>query len=180
MMRRLYLIFTSLFFLTLAVQAQPGVSVLYPLPGNVFNNQPLPGDTSHINSRWSFSKYAGFSAGYGFPYGSTSVSVPLGMQMNYRINKNVYAFTGVTVAPTYYTFRNSFVQSDKYLNSPAFLNTTGFGVFSGVYGGLMYVNDDRTFSISGSIGIETGSFPAYIPPDSRFQQNTAPDRKKYR
>jgi len=179
-MRRLYLILTLIFCLSQGINAQPCVGVFYPLPGNAFYTHPLPGDTSHINNRWSFSKYAGFSAGYGYPYGGMSVSVPLGMQMNYRINNNLYAFGGVSVAPTYYTFRNNFVQSDKYMSTPYNHNATAFGVFSGVYGGLMYVNDDRTFSISGSIGIETGNFPTYVPPDSRFQQNSSPERKKFR
>ena len=138
-MRRLYLIFTSLFFMTLAVQAQPGVSVLYPLPGNVFNNHPLPGDTSHINSRWSFSKYAGFSAGYGYPYGSTSVSVPLGMQMNYRVNKNLYAFAGVTVA--YWAeaagnpiFKGLPVAEAGNMHSPIFVNVSEKEAEVGVFG----------------------------------------------
>jgi hypothetical protein len=40
-------------------------------------------------------------------------------------------------------------------------NPYGFGLNSRVDIGLMYINDARTFSISGSIGVERGTYPVY-------------------
>jgi hypothetical protein len=36
-----------------------------------------------------------------------------------------------------------------------------FGLNARVEGGLIYTNDAKTFSISGSVGIEKGSYPVY-------------------
>ncbi|RYY17728.1 MAG: hypothetical protein EOO04_25030 [Chitinophagaceae bacterium] len=39
-----------------------------------------------------------------------------------------------------------------------------FGVFSRAEAGLMYINDERTFSISGSIGVSNYNYPSFGHP----------------
>jgi len=43
------------------------------------------------------------------------------------------------------------------------VNPYSFGINSRVDIGLMYINDARTFSISGSIGVERAAYPVYYP-----------------
>ena len=59
-----------------------------------------------------------------------------------------------------------------YKMNPGFtqFSSKGFGMSSRVEGGLMYVNDERTFSISGSIAVERNSYPFY--PSNRPNTNT--------
>lgn len=133
-----------------------------PLPGNnPFN------DSSHVNQKWYFSKYAGFSAGYTFfnGGGGTVISAPIGLQLNHPLNNNLVAFAGISAAPSFYNFSNPFASPFTNQSYPGRYqaNSYGFGMNSRVEMGLMYINDARTFSISGSIGIERSSYP-YFPP----------------
>jgi len=91
------------------------------------------------------------------------VSAPIGLQINRRLTNNLFAFAGVSVAPTYFSTNSSFNNEGMYKMNPGFtqFSSKGFGMYSRVEGGLMYVNDERTFSISGSIGIESSSYPFY-------------------
>jgi hypothetical protein len=41
------------------------------------------------------------------------------------------------------------------------INPNAFGMYTKFEAGLMYVNDARTFSISGSIGVSKTNFPYY-------------------
>jgi hypothetical protein len=42
-------------------------------------------------------------------------------------------------------------------------NANNFDINPAVYMGLMYTNDERTFSISGSIGVSRSSYNGYSP-----------------
>ena len=135
-------------------------------PG-VFNNgfnHPILSCDSGVHSKWSFSKQAGVSMGYSFFRGGNAsfVSVPLGIKLNRRLTNNLYAFTGVSVAPSYINFNSAFIPtgSDK-TNGSFFTKGNTLGLSSRVELGLMYVNDAKTFSISGSIGMERNSVPVY-------------------
>ena len=89
-------------------------------------------------------------------------SSPVGLQLNRRLNNNLYAFAGVSAAPAYINFNNAFLNTDiNKTNSNNFSKANNFGMYSRAEIGLMYVNDAKTFSISGSIGIEKTNYPSY-------------------
>jgi hypothetical protein len=131
-------------------------------------NYPLPS-----GQKWQFSHYASLSAGYTFyggshalfPGGASYFSAPVGLQLSRELNKNLYAFTGISAAPTFFNFNRLYTQPinnssypGSYLSRPY-----GVGLNSRVEMGLMYVNDAKTFSISGSVGVERGTYPVYAP-----------------
>ena len=99
------------------------------------------------------------------------ISAPIGLQINRRLTNNLFAFAGVSVAPTYFSTNRSFSNESMYKMNPGFtqFSSKGFGMYSRAEAGLMYVNDERTFSISGSIGIERSSYPVY----PSYRTNTA-------
>jgi len=142
----------------------PGGSIGYtqwlPLPG--FH---LSGDSTQMNQKWYFSKYAGISAGFGFfnAGSSTYISAPVGLQLNHPLNNNLIAFAGISAAPTFFSFSHSFTDPtlNKYYPGSYLPNTYSFGMNSRVEMGLMYINDAKTFSISGSIGVERSSYPIF-------------------
>jgi hypothetical protein len=162
-MRSVLLIVLSVCFLSTRAQT------VLPMGGltymNPFHTYSMPGDSTHFNQKWYVSSYAGISAGYGFinGYGTMMLSVPVGLQLNHPLNNNLIAFAGVNVAPSLFSFNRSFMTQTMNPSYPGSTipNAYGFDVNSGVQLGLMYVNDARTFSISGSIGVERSSFPVY-------------------
>lgn len=115
------------------------------------------------NKKWSLTKYSGISTTFSFFKGgnATIVSAPIGLQLNRKLNDNLYAFANVSVAPAYINFNSSFINTgfNKANQSNGFYRPNSFGVYSSASLGLMYVNDAKTFSISGSIGIEKSSYP---------------------
>jgi hypothetical protein len=173
------ILFTLLLLSTLSLRAQstlPQGGLNYT-PANPFTSYPALGSYNISPKKWSLSKYAGMSASYGFFNGgsATVFSTPVGLQVNRRINNNVYAFAGVAAAPAFYNFNSSFINSDinKYNTGINRYGTSNFGMYSKFETGLMYINDDRTFSISGSIGVYKSNYPAYpyavYPPAQRQQ-----------
>src|SRR6202012_474139 len=98
--------------------------------------------------KWHLTNYASLSAGTIFSSrgGATYLSVPFGLQLTRPLTNNLYAFTGISAAPTV-------LSANRFLAAPG-PNTYNFGVNARVEGGFMYVNDARTFSISGSVGVE--------------------------
>jgi hypothetical protein len=130
--------------------------------------QPFPAynrinDSTHLNQKWYFTKYAAVNAGFGFYNGgsSTFMSVPVGVQINHPLNNNLIAFAGISAAPVFFT--NSFMNPiyNKSYPGPYQVNPYNFGMNSRIEMGLMYINDAKTFSISGSIGVERGYYPGY-------------------
>ena len=104
--------------------------------------------------------YASFSAGFVFLNGGISyVSAPLGVAVVRPLNNNLAAFSSLSVAPTFFSM------SRLYSTPAASLPFSGneFGFSTRLEGGLMYTNDARTFSISGSVSVERGSYPVYAP-----------------
>ena len=117
---------------------------------------------STSNKKWFLTHYTGLSAGFSFFRGgsATIVSAPIGIQLTRKLNDNLYAFAGVSVVPAYVNFNNTFLSSNtKGFQTNNFLKTNSFNLYSRAELGLMYVNDAKTFSISGSIGIERTSYP---------------------
>lgn len=127
-----------------------------------FANNIHPQD-SLSNKKWSFTKYSGISTTFSFFKGgnATVVSAPIGLQLNRKLNNNLYAFANVSVAPAYINFNSSFINTDfnKANQTNGFYKANSLGIYSSASLGLMYVNDAKTFSISGSIGIEKSSYP---------------------
>jgi hypothetical protein len=146
------------------LQAQrffPGSFIDNSYRGSFANN--FNRNDSAAKKKWSFSKYTGISTSFTFFKGgnATVVSAPIGLQLNRRLNNNLYAFAGVSVAPSYINFNQSFMTSDfskTGQNSP-FFKSANLGIYSRAELGLQYVNDEKTFSISGSIGVERSSYP---------------------
>jgi len=159
------ILFAAILLSAVAVKAQAPLTF-----GAMNGTQPY---FSHFNQvadsgahkkKWFFTKYAALSTGFMvFNGGSgTFVSAPVGLQLNRQLNNNVYAFAGVSVAPTYFNFNSSFYQPGIN-KSNSFLNGNRFDVNPSAYVGLMYINNDKSFSISGSIGVSRRSYNGYSP-----------------
>lgn len=133
-------------------------------------------DTSHIQKKWFLTNSVGFSTGFMGYYGgnSTFLSAPMSVQLNRQLNNTVTAFAGVSVAPAYFPHAGLLYQpiNNKYNN---FMTTSGFGNYTTAQMGLMYTNPERTFSISGSIGVGRSDFygrtPMYNPAPSPWIRN---------
>ncbi len=167
MVRILLAILASLSFLSLKAQkpipvTQP-ISVSQPLPPTHLGYIPwtpyptytLPLSSLPSDRKWHLNSYTGLSAGTIFSrYGGASyVSVPFGLQLTRPLNNNFYAFTGISAAPTVFS-------ANRFLADPG-SKPYDLKLNARLEGGFIYVNDARTFSISGSVGVERGSYPAY-------------------
>lgn len=114
--------------------------------------------------KWFVNRYSGISTTFtawkgGF---ASIIAAPVGIQLNRRLNNNLYAFASVTAAPSYINFRQNFVKQDfgkSSYNNSFIGRTNNFSLYSRADIGVMYVNDQRTFSISGSIGVERSNYP---------------------
>jgi hypothetical protein len=164
-MRLILSILFSILLVSLAAQTPFAFGNMSYMPGGTFNNYKYQGNNNNFDKKWTLNKYAALSAGYIFSNGISSsyISAPFGLQLNRRINNNLYAFAGVTVAPVYLNVNSAYLApgyNNIYpMNSQ--LTSKGLGMYSGVQMGLTYVNDDRTFSISGSINIDRSTYPVY-------------------
>ena len=171
----LILAFTSF----ISVQAQthlPFGGMNYEQQG-AFNHYHLLNDSNRLQKKWSVSGYAGMAAGVGFFNAGNAAFLPaqIGLQLNRRLNNNLYAFAGVFTAPVFFNFNRSFSNADlhkNYMTAPRF-NTNGFGIYQGIQAGLMYVNDEKTFSISGSVGISNSSYPFYPSTRANTQKKSS-------
>lgn len=110
--------------------------------------------------KWQLRPYTSISAGYIFAAhtGISYVTAPVGVALYRPLTKNLTAFAAATVAPTLFNF-GAAPSVKPYPNG---LNTLGWN--AGVSGGLIWTNDAKTFSISGSVSVERGSYPIYTPP----------------
>lgn len=158
-MRTLFTLLLSMIFLASKAQTHlpvgmgPGFMPWQPFtPFSLMLN----GDGSHT---FHLRPYTGVSAGYLFLGGGgiSYLSAPVGVLLYRPLNNNVTAFAGASVAPTVFSI-------SRLYNAPfSGNNFTGLSVNPSIQGGLMYTNDARTFSISGSISVERGSYPVYVP-----------------
>ena len=127
-----------------------------------FANNIHQGD-SRSEKKWSFNSYSSISTSFSFFKGgnATIVSAPIGLQLNRRLNNNLYAFANVSVAPAYVNFNRSFINADinKVNQNNGYSGSNSFGMYSSASLGLMYINDAKTFSITGSFSVERSSYP---------------------
>lgn len=164
-MIRTILFFTAIVLCSVTVKAQMPLSFGAMNGGQVmfqhFRQMP---DTNQLQKKWFVTKYASLSTGFvGFRGGSaTYLSAPVGVQLNRQLTNNLYAFAGLELAPTYLHYNSMFSQPglDK---SNGFMNANHFSTYTTARMGLMYVNPERTFSISGSIGVSRRNFGGYAP-----------------
>ena len=177
-MRILLLVLFMVLFSSLKAQTYLPLNDMNYAQRGAFTQYRHLTDTNNLNKKWSLNKYGGISTGFGFFNGgsSTMLSAPVGLQLNRRLNNNLYAFAGVSVAPAYFSLNSSFANPDLYKNNSGI---SGFsngkpGFYSRAEAGLMYINPERTFSISGSIGIERSSYPIYPYPSNRINTQRQP------
>lgn len=123
-------------------------------PWSPFMTSPFfPED--NLNKKWQLKPYASVSTGYIFLNGGVSyLSAPMGVALLHPLNKNVTAFSAVSVAPTVFSLNN-------FYPSPGINPSYNLGLNSRIEGGLIYTNDAKTFSISGRLSVDRGSYPAY-------------------
>ncbi len=115
--------------------------------------------------KWYLNSYRGLSTGISFfnGDGATFLAAPIGLQLNRRLNYNFYAFANVTVVPAFVSLNPSLINTSinkNYQANPFMQNN--FNVSPSVSMGLMYINDAKTFSISGSISAERNNY--FAPP----------------
>ncbi|MBC9914515.1 hypothetical protein [Chitinophaga varians] len=163
MLRTIFLV--GVFMSAMAAKAQTA-----PAFGDGHRMEPAFGypqrvsDTGHVHKKWFTTKYAGISTGFiAFNGGSSSfMSVPLGLQLNRQLTNNLFAFGGVSVTP--YVFRYNNVPYQPAINkNSGFMQTSNVAAYSDAKVGIMYISNDRTFSISGSIGVGRGTYQGYSP-----------------
>ena len=162
-------------FLTVAAMADaqnfiPGSFIDNSYRGSLMNN-------IHVNNpaftkKWFVSSYSGVSTSFSFfkAGNATIFSAPLGLQLNRKLNNNLFAFAGISAAPSYVNFRSSFINADFSKNANGSFRSSSLGLYSRAELGLQYINDERTFSISGSIGVERSSFPMPVYNAANFSQ----------
>jgi len=134
---------------------------------------------SASNKKWSLNKFGGISTSFSFFRGgnATVVAAPIGLQLTRKLNNNLYAFAAISVAPAYVNFNRSFLSSNanKGFQNNSFLKSNSFDMYSRAEMGLMYINDNKTFSISGSISIERSSYPMFpVNQINNTKQNSFP------
>jgi hypothetical protein len=163
-MRRLFLFAVLISALSAKAQSllplgSAGYAEALPL-GNHYGSLDFPSD-----KKWFLTRYTALSAGYDFlgGYNASFLALPATLQLNRRLNNNWYAFAGLTAAPAYVNFNQSFLSANrnKFYPNTGFPQYNGLGGYAGATLGFMYVNDARTFSISGSFSVERSSFPAF-------------------
>lgn len=167
-MRHLLVIAATVYSLSSAAQtAVPFGSISFStfIP---FQSYHPPADSMATQPSWYFTHYGSISAGMFFYNGGATsfISAPFGIQLNHPLNNNLVAFAGIYAAPGFYSFSNTYGRPFKNPSYPGFYGTNpySFGINTGIQMGLMYMNDAKTFSISGSFGIERNSFPLYQAP----------------
>ncbi|MFT4155430.1 hypothetical protein [Parafilimonas sp.] len=161
-MRFILILAVSIASTTLRAQFIPSMGYNGFTQSPVFNRRIHVNDSSFNNKKWFVTKYGGISTSFSFFKGgnATIIAAPIGLQLNRRINDNFYAFAGVSAAPAYINFNQSFLNSNiKGIQNKYSFNQNNLGLYSRAEVGLMYVNDAKTFSISGSIGVETNHYP---------------------
>src|SRR5687768_9202902 len=127
-----------------------------------YSNERFPVDSS-TQKKWILTRYSAFSTSYHFFKGGQAmiVAAPVAMQLNRRLSNNLYAFANASIAPAYVSFNRSFIAADfnKIVRNKSFFNASNLDMYSSLSLGLQYVNDEKTFSVSGSIGVERSSYP---------------------
>lgn len=125
-------------------------------------------DSSYLphlqTKKWFVTSYSNVGIGFSMAKGgsATIISAPVGLQLNRRLNENLYAFTGISLAPTYISFNSSVPSTTFKANTTGGFRPNYLGLSPSVNMGLMYVNDAKTFSVSGSINVQRNNYPMFL------------------
>jgi len=173
-MRIILLISLALSFTT----AKSQMIAPYGFSTNNFINK-IPTSDSIAKHKWFLSANRSLYTGISFFNGgnATFVALPMSVQLNRRLNNNLYAFANVAATPSYINLNPSYLNNGfgKSFQSSTF-NPNSLRLNPSASLGLMYINDARTFSISGSISAERSRYPL-IPFYNTGQNTVAPARK---
>lgn len=175
-MARISILFLFICCMVLAAAAQTGSSYSGDMESSLLQNRSDRSGISELSlKKWSLSAYTGIAAVYN-PYwnsGRSGLMLPVGVQLNRQLTPNWSAFTAISAAPGYVPFSRSFQAMPVHAYSA--------GMFEGRLNpfqpamradlGLRYVNDAKTFSVSGSFGIERRALPVL---SLHPQQNVKP------
>jgi hypothetical protein len=117
------------------------------------------------NRKWQLKPYASLSAGYIFLNGGISyLSAPVGLALVHPLNGNFSAFGAVSASPVIFSVNRLYTDPTIHSSYPGnSFSRPNLGLNGWIEGGLMYTNDAKTFSISGSVGVERDSYPVYLP-----------------
>ena len=150
----------------------------YGYPTNNFINN-IPTSDSLAKQKWFLSTNRSLYTGISFFKGGSAnfVALPMSLQLNRRLNNNFYAFANVAATPSYISLNTSNLNNEfgKPFQSNHF-NSNSLRLNPSASLGLMYINDTKTFSVSGSISVERSSYPI-IPFYNAGQSTVAPVRK---
>jgi len=175
------IIFSALFICATSANAQTVVPVnIMDYMRPVILGHNIPVNDSAANKKWFFTSSAGIATSISFFKGghATAIAVPVTLQLNRRLNNNWYAFAAVSAAPAYINMFGNYGVSGKPSYNSNFMQPGNLGIYSKAELGLMYVNDAKTFSISGSIGIEKNNYPVMSAyPVNTVRPNPALPRK---
>lgn len=163
MIRTIFLAAILMSGLAVKAQTDPSFGAMNGTP-SAFGHPQQPGDTNSIHKKWFVTKYAGISTGFvAFKGGSsTFLSVPLTLQLNRQLTNNLFAFGAVSAAPSIFRVNSGFYQPSMN-KSNGRMQTNNFAAYSDAKIGVMYISNDRTFSISGSIGVSRSTYNGYSP-----------------
>lgn len=174
-MRIILLIATLFSFTTVKSQTVPSFGFPYSQGIGFANN--IPAHDSISNHKWFLNANHGLYTGVSFFNGgnATIIAAPMGLQLNRRLNNNFYAFANIAVTPAYISLNPSLINMgfNKTIQ-PNNFSPNSFGLYPSASLGLMYINDAKTFSISGSISAERSSypiFPTYNPGQNQFHHS---------
>src|SRR5882762_1195926 len=131
------ILFAAILISAVAVKAQSPLSF-----GSMNGMQPAfrhfnqVADSNNLRKKWFVTKYAGISSGFvAFNGGSgTFLSAPVGLQINRQLTNNVFAFAGVSVAPTFFHSNSVFYQPGINKNN-SLMNGNNFGINPAAYMG---------------------------------------------
>ena len=113
------------------------------------------------NHHLQIKPFASLTAGYFYLNGGTSyISAPVGLMLARPLTNNWTAFAAATVTPIAFTSMYSAPFTDPSHGGYPF-GRNSLGLSTGVQGGLIYTNDAKTFSISGSVRFDRSSSPVY-------------------
>ena len=167
----------SIIFVSMLMIFATQAKAQYNLQRNYLNNysERVALDSNHFNNnnvgkKWFVSRYMGMFTSVGFYNGgnATIFATTVGLQLNRKLTNNWYAFAGVSAMPAYIGFNRSFIatNTNKLMQPNSLYSPNNFNLFPKAELGLMYINDQKTFSISGSISVEKSNY--YFAPVNQF------------
>ncbi len=128
------------------------------------------------NKRWQISTFGSLSLNNSwFNRGSfATLAMPVGMQLTHQLNKNWYAFGRLSAVPAFLNFNSAFSNPgfNKTYPGNGFFNSNNFDIYPRAEAGFFYINDQKTFSVSGSMFVDRGNYLIYPP----FRTNNHPAR----